>query len=734
MEKAPASQSLERNIFGGFFAAGLLLLVTGSVAWWSAAQSATTFRWVDHTHEVLYRLEATLTTLLSMQSAARGFLLTGEDGFLVRHNDGESTIHSRLQELRTLTADNPSQQVRMARLENTAGIAIRLMREGIDYRRTPGFRPEQQAEALRQSKQAMDEIRELIAAMEDTERSLLHERSIEAQLLARRANGVTLACGLFGLGFVGVTGYIIRRDLRLRRAAEAERDRFFSLSLDMLCIASGDGYFKRVSQAFTDTLGWSIAEMKSRPIMEFVHPEDRAATQREIERQVVAGEKVWQFENRYQHKDGSWRVLSWRSVPYPGGLMYATARDVTERWKYEQMHLQFRALFESLPGLFLVLTPDLNIAAVSDAYLKATMTKRDQILGRHLFDVFPDNPDDPGADGVAKLRASLERVVKNAAPDTMAIQKYDGRRPDGSFEERYWSPVNAPLFGLGRRIEYIVHRVEDVTDFMRTKAGGHDLADRVQQMEAEIYQRSQELSLAIRQLEAANAELESFSYSVSHDLRAPVRHMAGFAALLANHPGAQLDDKGRHFLNTIAKAAEKMGHLIDDLLAFSRLGRAPLALAPVDCQRLVTEIIRDGQLGDARVEWKLSPLPTVSADVNLLRQVWLNLLGNAVKYSRPVPQPVIEISADADATTNETVFSVRDNGVGFDPRYAPKLFNVFSRLHSTSEFDGTGIGLALVRRIVGRHGGRTWAEGRPGQGATFFFSLPNQPVTPSSIL
>jgi PAS domain S-box-containing protein len=224
------------------------------------------------------------------------------------------------------------------------------------------------------------------------------------------------------------------------------------------------------------------------------------------------------------------------------------------------------------------------------------------------------------------------------------------------------------------------------------------------------------------QLEAANQELEAFSYSVSHDLRAPVRHMAGFAALLDKHAGAQLDEQGRRYLATIAGAARKMGLLIDDLLAFSRLSRTSLKIAPVEFGPLVADVIREARFPADPPEWRISPLPAVSADASLMRQVWINLLGNAVKYSRPVSQPVVEVSAEAD--NGEIVFVVRDNGVGFDPRYRDKLFNVFSRLHSETEFEGTGIGLALVRRIVARHGGRTWAESAPGRGAAFYFTLP----------
>lgn len=227
------------------------------------------------------------------------------------------------------------------------------------------------------------------------------------------------------------------------------------------------------------------------------------------------------------------------------------------------------------------------------------------------------------------------------------------------------------------------------------------------------------------QLEAANKELEAFSYSVSHDLRAPLRHIDGFAGLLQRTSTAKLDEREQRYLVLITDAAKRMGRLIDDLLDFSRMGRAELRHAPVDMAALVQAVQRELEpdTQGRAIEWRIGPLPKVQGDAALLRQVWANLLANALKYSRPRQPAIIEVGCEKDKP-EETIFYVRDNGVGFEMKYATHLFGVFQRLHRAEDFEGTGIGLANVRRIISRHGGRTWAEGQPNVGATIWFTLP----------
>jgi PAS domain S-box-containing protein len=246
--------------------------------------------------------------------------------------------------------------------------------------------------------------------------------------------------------------------------------------------------------------------------------------------------------------------------------------------------------------------------------------------------------------------------------------------------------------------------------------------------EQQIKKLNDDLLLRSGQLESVNKELEAFSYSVSHDLRAPLRHIDGFVKLLDKSANSNLDERGRRYLEIIADSARRMGTLIDDLLVFSRMGRMELHCANVEPDALIHEVMETLQddMKDRKIEWKIAKLPQVRADLAMLRQVWANLIGNAVKYSRPRDPAIIEIGCnESDA---EFVFYVRDNGVGFDMQYAHKLYGVFQRLHRVEEFEGTGIGLANVQRIVLRHHGRVWAESKLNEGSTFFFAIPKQTI------
>lgn len=230
-----------------------------------------------------------------------------------------------------------------------------------------------------------------------------------------------------------------------------------------------------------------------------------------------------------------------------------------------------------------------------------------------------------------------------------------------------------------------------------------------------------------RLLEASNKELEAFSYSVSHDLRAPLRAITGFSQLLQEQLRSGIDPKAQRYLDSIGRSAERMDQLIDDILAFSRMSRTSMNVGQVDMTALAREVYDELKAGapERNIRFALHQLPGAAGDFAMLRQVWSNLLGNAVKYTAQRAEAQIEVEGAGQA--GEVVYSVKDNGAGFDMQYAGKLFGVFQRLHSPNQFEGTGIGLAIVQRIVARHGGRVWAEGEVDRGATLHFALPASP-------
>ncbi|MGE5466810.1 MAG: sensor histidine kinase [Ignavibacteria bacterium] len=352
-----------------------------------------------------------------------------------------------------------------------------------------------------------------------------------------------------------------------------------------------------------------------------------------------------------------------------------------------------------------------------DGSLTAANPAAERILGRTLAQMLGKTSDDPGWGPVHEDgqpfpgdRHPPMIALRTGQPQHDAVMGV--HRPDGGLR---WLSVNSqPLRGPTDDEPYAV-----VTTF-------HDITER-RKAEEDIRQLNQDLERRVAdrtsQLESANKELEAFSYSVSHDLRAPLRHIEGFIHILREDIEAKLGDEDRRYMDVIARAAKQMETLIDDLLAFSRIGRSEMRKGPVDLGAMVAELIQefDPELQGRNVTWHIAGLPVVNGDPALLRVVMSNLILNALKFTRQRDPAEIEIGCQ---TGEEDVIFVRDNGAGFDMQYVDKLFGVFQRLHRAEDFEGTGIGLANVRRVVSRHGGRTWAEGKIGGGATFYFSLP----------
>lgn len=571
--------SFEQKIRMAFLLSLVCMLWLGGWGYWYAKRSIATYRAVDEARQVRVELESTWIGVLNAETAARGYARTGDEFLLKTYQSGLEAVANGRQRMRRLTADSPEQQKNLEVLESLLDKKLQWMEAAIQDRREHRGEAAPTTPTAREEDEVTNQIRNLVAAMQVVEGRLVEAQSARAQAEARMMMVMLVLSGAMAVLLVGVASGLIERGFRNRQRAEAERDRFFSLSRDLMCIAGFDGYFKTLNPVWERVVGFSRAELLAQPFMEFIHPEDRAATQAQTER-LAKDQEVSFFENRYRCKDGGYRWLSWSARPVlQEKLIYATARDVTEQ----------------------------------------------------------------------------------------------------------------------------------------------------KQTQEEIAQLNEALRHRATELEAANKELEAFSYSVSHDLRAPLRHLGGFVDLLQRRAMNTLDERSRRHLECIAGSAQQMGRLVDDLLSFSRMARSEMRQNRVNLEELVMEVRFElrRDLKERVVEWKVAPLPEVYGDPPMLRMALMNLMSNAVKYTRPRKSAVIEIGSEANESEH-TIF-VRDNGVGFDMKYAGKLFGVFQRLHYEDEFEGAGIGLASVQRIIGRHGGRTWAEGKEGEGATFYFTLPKVP-------
>ena len=487
------------------------------------------------------------------------------------------------------------------------------------------------------------------------------------------------------------------------RATEARYRTLFEYAPNGIVIANPESYYLDANASICKMLGYARDELVGLHAADIVAPGEIQRIGEALS--TIKARDDYHREWQFRRKDGSLFPAEVLATQMPDGNLLAVISDISERKQAEkalyESENQFRTMLDGIPQLAWIARPDGFIYWYNQRWYDYTNTTLEQMQGDGWASVH-----DP-----AMLPLVMERWHHCLATGDPYEIEFPLKGADGNF--RWFLTRCSSLKGEDGKI---LRWVGTNTDVSQRREDEEVIRQLNTTLELRVLERTNEL-------EAANKELEAFSYSVSHDLRAPLRAVDGFSQAVLEDYGAQLPEEGRRNLQTIRDGAQRMGVLIDDLLTFSRLSRSPLNKQEVNTRKLVGNILEslNSQQEGRQIDIRIGDLPNCLGDPALLNQVWINLLSNALKYTRKCEAAVIEIGCKLE--NDETIYFVRDNGAGFDMRYVNKLFGVFQRLHRADQFEGTGVGLAIVQRIVHRHGGRIWAEAALNQGATFYFTL-----------
>ncbi len=538
---------------------------------------------------------------------------------------------------------------------------------------------------------------------------LLSDKVAEA---AASNEEVLTAISLYkGWAYVLVTAlllyWLIRRHTTALRASETQLQQVIDALPVLISYVDADGHYRFTNKTYVE---WFGDTAQGKALTEVMGKESYETVSNYVDK-VLKGETV-SYESALSSPLGE-RFIHATYIPdkaEDGRVkgFFALVQDISARKQAEiallESSLQFRTLFEASPDANLLIDPygtwpilDCNTAACQmNGYT------RDELVGKPI-NILNSNP---------LPSTELDEYLANIRQAGVLRFETRHRRKDGT---EFLIEVSNSLLTLGGR-DVLLGIDRDITERKQAE-------DQIRHLNEQLEQRVMERTA---QLEAANKELEAFSYSVSHDLRAPLRAIDGYTRILVEDYEASLDAEGKRISGVISAEARRMGQLIDDLLAFSRLGRKEMHSSRINMKELATsvfnELVKEEDQG--RIDFQVTRLPAAQADSSLIRQVWTNLLSNAIKFTSKKERALIKVGSQQ--SKGEYIYYVKDTGAGFDMEYVDKLFGVFQRLHGESEFEGTGVGLAIVQRIIRRHGGRVWAEGEPEKGATFYFTLPCQ--------
>ncbi len=489
-------------------------------------------------------------------------------------------------------------------------------------------------------------------------------------------------------------------DITERRKAEETlktRDKIFNLSLDLHCITGFDGYFKVLNPSWTRVLGWSAEELLSKPASTFLHPDDHEVSW-EIRSAIISNEGVSRFENRFLCKNGSYKQLEWNSfLNAAENTIISIARDITEKKEAEEENRKL-AMIASLTINAVILTDSEGyIQWVNKGFERITQYSFEEVIGKKPGDFLQGEETD------SQVVQLMRNSIKNKEGFKVEIVNYS------KAGDKYWLDIEAvPMLNKQNKLTGFMAIERDITD--RKLAG------------EELLILNEDLNKRATALVVSNNELERFAYVASHDLQEPLRMINGFMQLLSKNFENVLDEKAKQYVRYALDGTERMKHLIKDLLEYSQVGTSEDLFAETNMNSILLEVskIFETQEDENQPEIHYPLLPVIYANTSQMMQLMQNLVGNAIKYKSSL-KPIITISFTEEA--DNYLFSVADNGIGIEPQHFDKIFNLFHRLHIREEYAGTGIGLAICKKIVEKHGGKIWVGSEPGKGSTFFFTI-----------
>ena len=487
--------------------------------------------------------------------------------------------------------------------------------------------------------------------------------------------------------------YLQQKELKEKNIALEKYALLINNSADIICIINPKTLkFEEVNNAIHTLLGYTKDEVKDTPLPYYLHEDYR---QKVISYSQESNDKLF-FETQLYDKKRAIKWFQWNIVN-KNNLWFANARDITDAKEVEEIKNYLAAVVKQSHDAIYLHNPEGKIISWNEGAEHIYGFTETEALNMNIWNIVPDY-----------LLQEAHNVVDSIL-EGRQIQALETKR--------------ITKFGKIIDVVFSASVITDSNNILKSVAITERDITQQKKSDLEIKKLNKDLKNNVVQLESTNKELEAFSYSVSHDLRAPLRSINGYAQIIQNEYNTTLDDELRRLLGVIQSNAKKMSTLIDELLAFSKLGRKEIVKTTIDTNEMVKNILAE-QETDKKPNLKIQTgdLPPIEGDNTLIYQVFVNLISNAIKYSSKKPESEIEINAAEEE--DEITYFVKDNGTGFNMEYADKLFGVFQRLHSDEEFEGTGVGLAIVQRIIAKHGGRVWAEGETDKGATFYFSLP----------